>query len=164
MAAPQPLQTTRTPIDGTVFVERTLSDIAAARELLQHHKRAEPGWRGLPLEARVDLVERFLEELLGESEAIAEELTWQMGRPISQAIHEMKGVEERGRAMLSMAPDALRDLTPPIRPGFRRYVQREAHGCVLVLCPWNYPYLTAINTVVPALIAGNTVVLKHSLV
>jgi len=45
---------------------------------------------------------------------------------------------------------------------FERRIEREPHGVVLVIAPWNYPYLTAINTVVPALIAGNAVVLKHA--
>ncbi|MCK5921167.1 MAG: aldehyde dehydrogenase family protein, partial [Methylococcales bacterium] len=43
-----------------------------------------------------------------------------------------------------------------------RWIQREAIGVVFVIAPWNFPYLTAINAIMPAILAGNTVVLKHS--
>ena len=85
-----------------------------------------------------------------------------MGRPLAQAPGELRGFEERARAMLDFAPDALRDWQPPERSGFQRWIQREPLGTVLVLAPWNYPYLTAVNTLIPALAAGNSVLLKHS--
>ena len=48
------------------------------------------------------------------------------------------------------------------RPGFTRFVKPEPVGIVMVIAPWNYPFMTAINTIVPALIAGNVVILKHA--
>ena len=162
MSLPVAIQTTRTPIDGSIYVERPLSDAGAVRNLLTQHKSAGVDWAQRSLQDRITLVGGFLESLLEQGELIAEELTWQMGRPIGQAPHELGGVEERARTMLSLAPAALERLVPPAQEGFTRYVEREPLGCVLVLAPWNYPYLTAINTIIPALVAGNTVLLKHS--
>ena len=51
---------------------------------------------------------------------------------------------------------------PEAKEGFRRMIKREPLGLVLVIAPWNYPYLTAVNSIVPALIAGNAVILKHA--
>jgi acyl-CoA reductase-like NAD-dependent aldehyde dehydrogenase len=94
--------------------------------------------------------------------AIAAELTRQMGRPIAHSPGEVRGFAERARHMLAIAEAALEEVVPAPKAGFLRFVRREPLGVVLVLAPWNYPYLTAVNAVVPALLAGNTVILKHS--
>jgi acyl-CoA reductase-like NAD-dependent aldehyde dehydrogenase len=49
-----------------------------------------------------------------------------------------------------------------VKPGFRRFIRREPLGVVFTVAAWNYPYLIAVNSVVPALLAGNAVILKHS--
>ena len=85
-----------------------------------------------------------------------------MGRPIGQSPGEIRGLEERARYMLAAAPRALADRWPEAKPGFTRFVRREPLGLVFVIAPWNYPYLTAVNSIVPALAAGNVVLLKHS--
>jgi len=56
----------------------------------------------------------------------------------------------------------LADLDVGPKPGFHRFIRREPLGVVLTVAAWNYPYLIAVNSVVPALMAGNAVVLKHS--
>src|SRR5208283_1894290 len=93
---------------------------------------------------------------------IAVEITWQMGRPIRHAPGEIRGLEERARYMLGVAPEALAAIRPAPKPGFERQIKRVQLGVVAVVAPWNYPYLTAVNAVLPALIAGNSVILKHS--
>ena len=85
-----------------------------------------------------------------------------MGRPIGQSPGEVRGFEERARHMVAIAPQALADLDAGPKQGFRRFIRREPLGVVLVLAPWNYPYLTSVNSVVPAIMAGNAVILKHS--
>ena len=75
---------------------------------------------------------------------------------------EFGGVEERTRHMASIASESLADIMVGEDESFRRYIRRLPHGVVFIVAPWNYPYLTAINTVAPALIAGNAVVLKHA--
>ena len=91
-----------------------------------------------------------------------DEITLQMGRPIAHSPGELRGFEERARAMIAIAPEALADVRPEPKPGFTRFVRREPLGVVLTIAPWNYPLLTAVNSIVPALLAGNAVILRHS--
>ncbi len=85
-----------------------------------------------------------------------------MGRPIRYAPSEVRGTLERARHMIGIAPAALADLDAGPKPGFRRFIRREPLGVVFTVAAWNYPYLIAVNSVVPALMAGNAVILKHS--
>jgi acyl-CoA reductase-like NAD-dependent aldehyde dehydrogenase len=95
------------------------------------------------------------------ADELATELSWQMGRPVSQTPGELKrGFHERALYMCSIAEEALKDLEVGDKPGFRRFIRREPLGVVLVVAPWNYPWLTSVNAVLPALIAGNSVILK----
>jgi acyl-CoA reductase-like NAD-dependent aldehyde dehydrogenase len=93
---------------------------------------------------------------------IVPELAWQMGRPVRYGAGELRGFAERARHMIAIAPQALAAIEPEPKAGFRRYIKREPLGTVLVVAPWNYPYLTAVNTIIPALMAGNSVILKHA--
>jgi acyl-CoA reductase-like NAD-dependent aldehyde dehydrogenase len=101
-------------------------------------------------------------EIIGQqTERMAEELAHQMGRPIRYG-GEYGGFNERVSYMASIAEDALAPITVEDSDAFKRQIKRVPHGVVLVVAPWNYPYMTAINTVAPALMAGNTVILKHA--
>lgn len=64
--------------------------------------------------------------------------------------------------MISIAEEALASKFPPPKEGLKRFIRREPLGVVLSIAAWNYPYLIAVNSVVPALLAGNAVILKHS--
>jgi acyl-CoA reductase-like NAD-dependent aldehyde dehydrogenase len=75
---------------------------------------------------------------------------------------ELRGFEERARYMISIAESSLGRIDPGQKDGFLRYIKREPLGVVFTIAPWNYPYLTAVNSIIPALMAGNTVVLKHA--
>ncbi|HJL20241.1 MAG TPA: aldehyde dehydrogenase family protein [Sandaracinaceae bacterium LLY-WYZ-13_1] len=153
---------TISPVDGRVYVER---ELASAKELdtkLAAASRAQRAWRGVPRERRAEALGAFVDRVVADSERIADELTWQMGRPRGAAPGEVSGFEERARAMIHLGLEALPDLAMPDEAGFDRFIRREPLGVVLVLAPWNYPWLTAVNAVVPALMAGNAVLLKHS--
>src|SRR5690606_21967962 len=95
----------------------------------------------------------FVEALLAEREQAALELSWQMGRPSAETPSELRGFEERARAMIALAPSALAPIDPGEKPGFERAIERVPLGVVLTIAPWNYPYLTAVNSVVPAILA-----------
>ena len=95
------------------------------------------------------------------NDEIVTELAWQMGRPIRYG-GEFGGFEERATHMAAIAQSSLTPIEISDDDQFRRRIKRVPHGVVLVVAPWNYPYMTAINTVAPALIAGNAVVLKHA--
>jgi acyl-CoA reductase-like NAD-dependent aldehyde dehydrogenase len=86
-----------------------------------------------------------------------------MGRPIRYTPFEInKGFRERATYMIDLAEQALADISIEKSAEFQRFIRREPLGTVLVLAPWNYPYLTSVNVVIPAIMAGNAVVLKHA--
>jgi acyl-CoA reductase-like NAD-dependent aldehyde dehydrogenase len=85
-----------------------------------------------------------------------------MGRPVSAVPSEIRGFAERAHYMIKIAASALVDVETEPKPGFTRFIHREPLGVVLTIAAWNYPYLIAVNSVVPAIMAGNAVVLKHS--
>lgn len=155
-------QKTVTPIDGSVYVERPLAGRAELDAALDAAKTAQVTWRAKSLEERAEALGAFVDAVVADKARLAEELTWQMGRPIAQTPGEIGGFEERARTMIQLGLEALKDVPTSDKEGFTRFIRRAPLGTVLVLAPWNYPWLTAVNAIVPALMAGNAVVLKHS--
>jgi acyl-CoA reductase-like NAD-dependent aldehyde dehydrogenase len=151
-----------TPVDGSVYVERENANADAIQRALAASAAAQQQWKNTPIAQRQALCSKAVDAFVARKEEIAEELTWQMGRPISQAPGEVGGFEERARHMIAIAADALADLHPGEKEGFTRYIKREPLGVVFVIAPWNFPYLTSVNAIMPALLAGNSVILKHS--
>ncbi|MEX0922915.1 MAG: aldehyde dehydrogenase family protein [Rhodovibrionaceae bacterium] len=151
-----------TPVDGSVYVERPLSDSGQIGAALEKARRAQQAWRLVPISEKQEILTQAVDAFLSQRDAIAEEISWQMGRPVSQAPGELGGFEERARHMIAIAPEALSDLEVGEKQGFSRFIRREALGVAFVVAPWNFPYLTSVNAVIPALMAGNAVILKHS--
>jgi acyl-CoA reductase-like NAD-dependent aldehyde dehydrogenase len=154
--------TTISPVDGRVYAQRPAATASEIEATLVRAHAAQPAWRAVPVAARTTIIERFCREFERRSEEIATQLSWQMGRPIRFAPSEVRGTLERARYMSDIASTALADLDAGPKPGFRRFIRREPLGVVFSVVAWNYPYLIAVNSVVPALIAGNAVVLKPS--
>ncbi|MEE2733034.1 MAG: aldehyde dehydrogenase family protein [Pseudomonadota bacterium] len=150
------------PLDGSVYASRHYATAAEINEALARAQLAQPAWRSTPLAERQRLCRAMVEAFEANAEEIAHQICWQMGRPIQYAAGEVRGLAERARYMIDAAPKALANIAVEDKPGFTRYIKREPLGMVLVIAPWNYPYLTAINSIIPALLAGNVVLLKHS--
>ena len=155
-------QRTITPVDGSIYCERELANEASLDALLASAATAQRAWRATDLATRTGICRRFCDLFEAQREAIALELTWQMGRPIRYAPNEVRGMLERARHMIDIAAAALADVDAGPKQGFRRFVRREPLGVVFTVAAWNYPYLIAVNSVVPAIMAGNAVLLKHS--
>jgi acyl-CoA reductase-like NAD-dependent aldehyde dehydrogenase len=153
---------TISPVDGRIYVERPLETAAGINRALDSAQRAQIAWMAVPLATRCEILTKAVDDFVAKTNDIAAEITWQMGRPIRYAPGEVRGFEERARYMLNVAPEALAAVQPGEKAGFRRQIKRIPLGVIAVVAPWNYPYLTAVNALIPALIAGNTVVLKHS--
>jgi acyl-CoA reductase-like NAD-dependent aldehyde dehydrogenase len=150
------------PIDGKELVRRPAASDSEIEAALARARKAQREWRKLSVMERSDHVLRFLESMLAMNQEVVPELAQQMGRPVRFG-GEFRGFEERVRYMVRIAEESLRPLVPDDdRPGFSRMIKREPLGLVFVIAPWNYPYMTAVNTVAPALIAGNAVILKHA--
>lgn len=151
-----------TPVDGSVYAHRQHASHGEISSTLARAELAQREWRNLPLAQRQRYCSAMVDAFIANGDEIAHQICWQMGRPVQYAIGEVRGLEERARAMIDAAPQALQDIVVPEKAGFNRYIKHEPLGLVLVIAPWNYPYLTAINSIIPALLAGNVVILKHS--
>jgi acyl-CoA reductase-like NAD-dependent aldehyde dehydrogenase len=156
------IQKTFSPIDGSLYIERNYADTAQIHAALQSAKKTQAIWCNIPLEERKAICSRAVEAIVAKKAQIAKELCWQMGRPIRYAAGEINSFADRCRYMICVADEALAPVSVSEKAGFIRYISREPVGVVLVIAPWNYPLHTPINTIVPALLAGNTVILKHS--
>lgn len=149
------------PIDGSVYAERPTLSAHEAADAVARAKAAQTAWATRPLEERIALVQAGVANVGAMNEEIVPELAHQMGRPVRYG-GEFGGFNERASYMAEIAQEALADIEIEDSAAFRRVIKRVPHGVVLVVAPWNYPYMTAINTVAPALIAGNAVMLKHA--
>lgn len=149
------------PIDGSVYAERPAMSLEAATEAVGRARKAQKAWARRPLEDRVQLVLKGVARLNDMSDEVVPELAHMMGRPVRYG-GEYKGFNERSNYVAAIAADSLAPLVVENSASFERRIEREPHGVVFVIAPWNYPYMTAINTIAPALMAGNTVVIKHA--
>jgi acyl-CoA reductase-like NAD-dependent aldehyde dehydrogenase len=156
------MQKTITPIDGSLYVERPYNDANEIAAALSAARAAAKAWRRVPVNERAALLSKAVDGFVARKAEIAEEITRQIGRPLGQSPGEVRGFEERARHMIEIAPKALADIDVGPKEGFTRFIRRESLGVIFVVAPWNFPYLTAVNAVIPALMAGNAVLLKHS--
>jgi acyl-CoA reductase-like NAD-dependent aldehyde dehydrogenase len=150
------------PVGGQVYAERALAGTTEMAAALERAARAQQAWRAAPVAERAAILGRAVDAFVARRDEIARELTWQMGRPVRFTPNEVNGFEERARYMIAVAEQALADVEVGDKPGFTRFIRKVPLGVAFVIAPWNYPYLTAVNAVVPALMAGNAVILKHS--
>ncbi|KAF9650369.1 aldehyde dehydrogenase [Thelephora ganbajun] len=157
-------QTTIIPHSQQPLVTRAYPNTEELEKIILSSADAQKQWAKVPLSGRITIANKFVDEFSKMSNEIPGELTLQMGRPISQAMGEVRGFLDRARYMISIAESCLADvsLEDTDKPGFKRYIKRIPLGVVLVIAPWNYPYLVSINSVLPAIIAGNSVLLKPS--
>jgi len=151
------------PVDGSVYLERSFAEADAIERALAKAVSVQASWKRIPVAERAALCRRAIRYFLDQADEIAGELTRQMGRPIRYTPMEVQGgLRERAEYMIDIAEEALAELPAAPKAGFQRFIRREPLGTVLVLAPWNYPYLTSVNAVIPAIMAGNPVILKHA--
>lgn len=151
------------PVDGKVYAARPVATDAAVDAALDRALTARAQWRATPLAERAKLLTAAVAHLNAEKDAIAVELAWQMGRPVRYGAGEIaRGFTERAEYMTEIAPTTLADIAVGAKDGFKRFIRRDPVGTVFVIAPWNYPFLTAVNSIWPALLAGNAVILKHA--
>ncbi|MFV0490993.1 MAG: aldehyde dehydrogenase family protein [Pseudorhodobacter sp.] len=150
------------PVDGSVWATRMPFDLEKAEAAVVRARRVQPAWAALPLEDRITAVRGGVAKLNEMKDQLVEELAWQMGRPISFGAGEFSGVTQRTEYLAAIAAEGLAPVVVEDSPRVRRVAAREPAGVVLIIASWNYPFLTVINTLIQALIAGNSVLLKHA--
>ncbi len=149
------------PVDGRVYAEREPLSREAAVAAVARAKAAQKAWAARPLAERVALVKAGVAKLADKKAELVDEIAWQMGRPARYG-GEFGGVNDRTNYMGEIAEKSLAPQMVEDGDRFKRYLARDPVGVVFIVAPWNYPYLTTINTLAPALMAGNTVILKHA--
>jgi acyl-CoA reductase-like NAD-dependent aldehyde dehydrogenase len=158
------IQETFSPIDGSLYATRELADDAQIDLVLARATAAQRTWKRVPVNERTAICRRMSRWMIDHADEIGRELTWQIGRPIRYSPFEIRrGFGERVDYMCDIAERELADIRPEPRDNFVRFIRLEPVGTVLVLAPWNYPWLSSVNAVVPAILAGNSVVLKVAL-
>lgn len=153
---------TISPVDGSVYVERAYTPLSRIEEMLDAARTAQKAWRKKSVAERATLLTKCVDNFVSKKDMIVEELAWQMGRPVKFGAGEVGGFEERSRHMIAIAEAALQPVEVQEKSGFTRFIKREPVGVVFTIAPWNFPYMTAVNSIVPALMAGNAVILKHA--
>jgi len=153
---------TITPINNTVYVERNYASSQEIENSLNISKKTFLDWQKTPINERKKIITKFVDSFLENNKEIEEELCRQMGRPIGQCGGEMNGFEERARYMIEKSEEALANVISKKNDEFDNFITKDPLGTIFIIAPWNYPYNTSVNSVVPSLLAGNTVILKHS--
>ncbi len=156
------IQKTITPIDNSVYLERPLSTQSEIDDVIENSKKSFQSWKSTSIDDRIKIINKFIDNLIALKPEVSKEICWQIGRPISQCGNELRGFEERSRHMVEIAKESLRDIPATKNDEFDNYIYKSPLGVIFVMAPWNYPIITATNTIVPALLAGNTIVIKHS--
>ena len=149
------------PVDGKVYATypgAAESDVPKAAEKAS---RAQLNWAQVSLQERNSVCRRFLDVFAAQEKQIVVELELLMGRPIAAGPGEIRGVVERTTSLLDAAETALADEHIGDRVGFDRWISREPLGVVFVIATRTYPYLTANNSIISILLAGNAVLLKY---
>jgi acyl-CoA reductase-like NAD-dependent aldehyde dehydrogenase len=150
------------PATEDTFRSLEITSEAELGAILERMRVAQRKWREVPVNERIEICRGFVEAFRSMRESVALDITRQMGKPVTQARREVDTMLDRAEAMLSLAPSSLQDEILAPRPGFRRFIRHEPLGIVLDIPAWNYPLLIAVNVVVPALLAGNAVLIKHA--
>ena len=153
---------TISPIDNSVYVERDYATESEIESTLKKSTLAQKEWKKTSIEKRTKICFKAVDIILDQKDGIAEEITRQMGRPIQYSAGEIVGFADRARYMISIAEEKLKDVKVKEIDGFNRFIRRQPLGVVFAISPWNYPFLTAVNSIIPAIMSGNTVILKPS--
>ena len=156
------MQQTITPIDNTLYLERPHPTFLEIDKKIENSLKAFKQWSSTPIQEKIEVTNKFINNLLNLSDEVKKEICWQIGRPISQCGSELRGFEERSRYMVEVAEECLADVTARKNDEFDNYIFKAPLGVIFVMAPWNYPIMTATNTIVPALLSGNSIILKHS--
>jgi acyl-CoA reductase-like NAD-dependent aldehyde dehydrogenase len=154
--------TSISPADGSVVAKRKIASKKEIAGAFTAARDAQKLWARLSIAERAKYCSAAVDAMLAMKDEIVPELAMSMGRPVRYGAGELRGFEERARHMIAIAEVSLANMVPAAKVGFERFVKREPLGVVFTIAPWNYPYLTAVNSIIPALMAGNAVVLKHA--
>ncbi len=123
---------------------------------------AQKKWRNLSPVERGMVVAKFVAALEAETDDIARAITMEQGKPLAESRGEVAKSCAEARFMISEATRSHGEVMPSARPGFSNMVVRRPRGIIAALTPWNFPVMTPMRKIAPALVFGNAVILKPS--
>ena len=148
------------PATGEIFATVPAGGAAEAALAAEAAARAQPDWEALPPIRRADHLRRLAALIERDGEALARLVTMEQGKPVAEARGEVQGTA----LYLTYAAEEARritgDILPSDEPDEQVWIQRAAHGVVVALTAWNYPLALTTRKLGPALVTGNTVVVK----
>jgi succinate-semialdehyde dehydrogenase / glutarate-semialdehyde dehydrogenase len=149
------------PYTEQVIREFDLMDRDEVDRELQVSRKVFSNWREMPVTERVKYIKKLGEVLRSEKRTYAELMTREMGKPIKESMAE---VEKCAWLCDYYADNAQRFLTPEdVKTEAKKsYVMFQPLGVVLAIMPWNFPFWQAFRFGIPAVAAGNVVILKHA--
>jgi len=150
------------PATGKVAASLDADDPKAVKAKYGRARAAQPKWAKVPLKKRLEIMARFREKVVAQTEQLAQVLTTEVGKPISQARNELKGVLPRIDFFLAETAKTLRPARVSKDAGMEERITLEPLGVVANISAWNYPWFVGANVFVPALLAGNAVIYKPS--
>ncbi|KAJ5721367.1 uncharacterized protein N7483_009301 [Penicillium malachiteum] len=150
------------PATHEVIYSHQGTSLAEATKIAAASKEAFESYRSLTLDSKKQIIIRALDIISARIDELAKEITLQMGRPIRYCAGEIKTARLRAEHLIDIAEESLNDLPGKPEENFKRMVKRVPVGPILIAGAWNYPYLTTVNALVPALLAGNSVILRPS--
>ena len=150
------------PATGKKFKQLACHSLEETKSKLESARKIQQQWKHTSIIHRIDMVKDVMDYFRENADIISRDITQQMGKPISQSRNEVKGMIQRSEILCGLSEDALQEISLPKLEGFNRFIRHESLGVVLDIAAWNYPLLIAVNVIVPAVLAGNAVVIKHS--
>lgn len=153
---------TLNPYTQSVVYETPYCEQQALQYKIDEANQSALTWKKVPVRERVNLLQEALAYFEKNQDQIAKDITLSMGKPIRQSQNEVKTFFERARYLCSIAEETLKDDHLPEKQSLYRAIRHEPLGVILVISPWNYPLLVTVNSVVPGLLSGNTILLKPS--
>jgi len=133
----------------------------AAHEAMTLSNSAFPGWASVPMKKRIKILNQVLDQLESNKEVLAESITRENGKPLVEACNEIKSALSDGRFQLTQAgklPES--DQHMDIDKSISGEVRHPPMGVFLLITPWNFPLATILRKMIPAVVWGNTAVVK----
>lgn len=147
------------PATGATIAQVSSADEAIVDQAVQSARQAAPTWEAAGVKARRDVLNTLADLIAANAEDIAQRDTLDCGMPISLSRAGVNGLVDSVRMFAGMT-GVIRGTSTPLEDGRIAFTLRQPYGVVGGITPWNYPFNVAIHKVVPALAAGNAIVLK----
>ena len=137
-------------------------DAKSVQEKFELLKKGHPGWAKLPVQKRVDCIQRFYDLLLAEKDDLAKTLTTEVGKPLKESYNELNGARARMKYFIDNSVKWLSEEWIVTEGTTKEKIAYEPFGVIANISAWNYPYLVGVNVFIPALIGGNAILYKPS--